>query len=206
MILKDKKKYEKYLRPKNVEFLEVPKVNQPVWENLSQATRYYDKALQSIQKDFLRSSIPILSVMQKVNEAKEDLSQLDPKEIIRILSDSLGFIGSANVALANRRRMQMKKELSQNMQGLCREDSDFSGSNLFGENLNSKIKEVSELNKISKDIRGRGRGSYGGNRGRGPRNRGNYSFKHTGRENFYAIRDNPYKGSKNKGLDKRSAH
>ena len=191
MILKDKEKYEKYLRPKNVEFLEVPKVNQPVWENLSQATRYYDKALQSIQKDFLRSSIPILSVMQKLNEAKEVLSQLDPKEIIRILSDSPVFIGSANVALVNRRRMQMKKDLPQNMQGLCREDSDFSGSNLFGENLNSKIKEVSELNKISKDIRGRGRGSYRGNRGRGPRNRGNYSFKHTGREKFLCHKRQP---------------
>ena len=129
-----------------------------------------------------------------------------PKEIIRILSDSPVFIGSANVALVNRRRMQMKKDLPQNMQGFCREDSDFSGSNLFGENLNSKIKEVSELNKISKDIRGRGRESYRGNRGRGPRNRGNYPFKRSGRGKFYAKRDNPYKGGKNKGLDKRPSH
>ena len=85
------------------------------------------------------------------------------------------------------------------MQSLCCEDSDFSGSNLFGENLNSKIKEVSELNKISKDIRGRGRGSALVIGETIPSNT-------RVEKNFYAIRDNPYKGSKNKGLDKRPAH
>ena len=33
-----KEKRETYLRPKNIEFLQVPKVNKPIWENLSTST------------------------------------------------------------------------------------------------------------------------------------------------------------------------
>ena len=72
--------------------------------------------------------------------------------------------------------MSLKKELPQNMHSLCSESGKFSGSNLFGNDLSADIKEVSELNKISQQLRGNNRFFRG--RGRGLRGsvRGYRSF------------------------------
>ena len=87
----DKDKYEKYPRPNNVEFLLTPQVNEPVWSNLSYPVEIIDSQLQNIQKEFLSSAVPTLQVMKMLNDAKDDLNQLDVKEVLRILSDGLAF-------------------------------------------------------------------------------------------------------------------
>jgi hypothetical protein len=47
-----KEKHAAHLRPTNIEYLKVPQINKPVWENLGQATRIKESKLQNIQKDF----------------------------------------------------------------------------------------------------------------------------------------------------------
>ena len=71
----------------------------------------------------------------------------------------------------------LKKYLPKLMQGLCRDPKEFSATHLFGDNLNSKIKEVTELNKVKGKIfydrdtvrrgrsRGRGRANFRMSRG-----------------------------------------
>jgi len=46
-----KEKCEKYLRPSNIEFLETPKINKPIWENLS-LSKIPDVLLQNVQRSF----------------------------------------------------------------------------------------------------------------------------------------------------------
>ena len=116
-----KTKHESYLRPKNTEFLEAPKINRPVWENLSPPTKMHDAGLQSVQRDFLTSAVPVLKVMEKLHEAREDASKLNIEELVTMLSDSLLFLGSANVGMVKKRRDLLKKDLPSNMIGLCRE-------------------------------------------------------------------------------------
>ena len=149
----NKEKYDKYLRPNYVSFLDVPQINKPVWTSISRPARLTDSNLQFIQRDFLRSAIPVLNVMQKLNESRDNLLQLDARDLIRCLSDSLSFIGS--VGMVKQRRSLLKNELPPSMHPLCNDLVSFSGSNLFGDSLSTDIKEISELNKLSSQLRGR---------------------------------------------------
>jgi len=157
----------KYPRPMNVKFLEAPKINKPIWENLPTPARVKDSALQTIQRDFLTSGVPILKVMNKIFEAKDDLSSLDSKELLTTLKDSLLLLGSASGGMNKVRRDNLKVELPKNMQGLCRSDIQGSSTLLFGDNLNTTIKDISELNKLSQNFRPRGNFHRRGTQNRG---------------------------------------
>lgn len=150
--------FKKYPKPGNVEFVNTPQINKPVWNGLPHTTKGNDVILQSIQKDFLHSALPILTVMQQLNEARENPAALDVKDLVRNLADGLAFLGSANVGMVRYRRASVKKDLPHNMQLLCSDSVEFSGTNLFGNSLSSDIKEVSELNKITQSMRGSFRG------------------------------------------------
>ena len=152
-VVKDKR--ASYLPPKNKEFLNAPRVNKPIWENISPSTRIKESSLQNIQKDFLASAIPVIQVMEKIFNAKEDLNVLDPKEIIDTLKDSLVFLGCANVGTTKMRRDNIKRDLPSNMHGLCGDGVETSSSFLFGDDLNASIKDVYELNKISNTFKRR---------------------------------------------------
>ena len=146
---KDKEdKEQKYKRPQNIEFARVPKTNAPVFDSLRVPAKKTEKLLQGIQSDVVRSSLPICQVMETLFHNKDTPGDIDAVELIETLSDSLNFIGCANVGLIKMRKENIKKELPQNMQGLCREPEVFSAKFLFGDELNDKIKEVTELNKV----------------------------------------------------------
>ena len=156
--------FKNYLKPGNVEFVNTPQINKPIWNSLSHSTKGNDVILQSIQKDFLHSTLPIFTVMEKLQEARDNPAGIDVKELVRGLADGLACIGSANVGMVRLRRANIKKELPHNMQLLCSDTVDFSGQYLFGNSLSSDIKEVSELNKITQSLRGsfRGRSRFRG--------------------------------------------
>ena len=120
-------------------------------------TKTTDLALQGIQKDFLMSGIPIIKVMLQLNAAKDDLNELEVKDLLRSLSNSLALLGSANVGMVNMLSSHSEKELPPNMHMLCNESREFSGSLLSGNTLSTDIKEVSELNKIVYQFRGKSR-------------------------------------------------
>jgi len=151
--LSDKDKFEKYLIPSNVEYVDTPLINKPIWGTLSHESKRNDVALQTIQKKFLHGSLPILDVMQKLNASQDDLNALDAKQLVQKLSDSLAFIGSANTSMVQYRRNCLKKDIPQSMHPLCADSVSFSGKNLFGNDLSGDIKEVSELNKMSQQFR-----------------------------------------------------
>ena len=151
------KLFEQHILPKNVEYVNTPQINKPVWVNLPHATKRNDVNLQTIQKKFLDSAVPIMKVTEQLNDAREDPSCLDLGNLVRVLTDSLVFIGAANVDMVSLRRFCVKKDLPANMQLLCSESVDFSGDLLFGKSLSTDIKEVFELNKISQTFRGASR-------------------------------------------------
>ena len=187
-------KVDKYKRPQNVSYAKVPKTNPPIFDTLRVPAKRDDKHLQLIQSDVVKSSIPICQVMENLFQNKDTPSEIDAVQLIKTLSDSLNFIGSANVELVKMRKNIIKKELPSAMQGLCKEPESFSANFLFGDELNSKIKEVTELNKVKKqfDFPSSIRGNFrGAGRGRG---RGGPSFRGYSRDTG---RYRPYSRSKN---------
>ena len=180
-VVKDKR--DLYSRPQNVQYLEAPKLNKPIWSSVNHQVQITDSLLQSIEADFLASAIPTISVMEKIFNAKDDMASLNANELIDTLKDSLIFLGSANVNMVKSRRKLVKKVLPNHMHGLCSDTIQFSSSNLFGDDLNSSVKEVSELNRISRSFQPRGipvrgrRGQFSrGSRGRGARRGASTAF------------------------------
>ena len=78
-------------------FVNTPKINKPMWDNMLYATKIRDSALQKIEKDFLSSSVPVIRVMEKILEAKDDMGSLSAVELLDLLKDSFMFLGSANI-------------------------------------------------------------------------------------------------------------
>ena len=195
----EKLKNEQYLRPKNIEYSESPKTNKPVWETMQHYSRVLDSQLQTTQKNFLKSALPSTEVIGKLFEAKDSPSDSDAPDLFSKLRDALSFLGPANVNMVKTRKEQIKKVLPKNMLGLCRDSVEFSGSYLFGDNLNNKIKEVTELNKVAFTIK---RGSFNqrtGSFGRFPRgnytSRGSFSGYRRARGRIF-FRYHPFRNSK----------
>ena len=168
---------EKYLRPNNISFVETPKVNRMVWDTMTGASRSTDTQVQIIQREFLKSATPITKVIEKLYEARETPDSLDVNDLIATLADSLAYLGSANLQAVKQRRDVIRKDLPDKLQGICNPDMEFTGALLFGDNLQSRIKDVSETTRLanvlkrptasgSGFLRGRFRGRFhGGSRG-----------------------------------------
>ena len=75
-MLPSDERFEKYFRPANLDILAAPTTNKPIWVNMSSAAKSTDISLQAVQREFLLSAIPVLKVMNQINEAKEDLNML----------------------------------------------------------------------------------------------------------------------------------
>ena len=203
-----KEKDSSYLRPKNVEFASPHKVNLPVWEVMNKWTRRSDVKLQNVQKNVLKSALPIAKVMEKLYERKDDPENLDINLLISTLADSVNFIGSANVELVKIRKDQIKRDLPKNMHGLCAESENFSPGLLFGDDLKTKVKEVSELNKIKNKFGNDNfRGKRGMLRGRGGRYTNSYrGFQKGNRFSPYPQKNFGSKFSKNGPSPKNSSN
>ena len=189
-----KAKRELYPKPNNVKFLNAPKINKPMWDNLHYSTQVGDSQMQAIEKDFLASAIPTIKVMEKIFEAKDNMGSLKAVDLIDTLKDSLIFLGCANANMIKLRRENVKRVLPKHMQGLCSDNVEYSSSHLFGDDLNASIKEVSEFNKISNSFKARGGPSRGGRRAPLRGNRGRiYSRGRITRRPFR--RQRPYDGN-----------
>ena len=173
------KKEEIYKQPQNFEYGRVPKTNPAVWDAIRYSTRTGDRKLQEIQQSVIFSSIPICQAMEILFEKKDSPQDLDPIALINILADSINFIGDANVGIVKARKENIKKDLPQAMQGLCKQPENFSPNFIFGEDLNEKIKEVTELNRVkNKFEKDQPRGQYrGAGRGRGTGGRGFKNYR-----------------------------
>ena len=147
-------KEDLYKRPKNIDSIKTPKVNKPIWDCMKKHARYVDGDMQKIQKHFLQASVPVVLAMDKMLQAREDPDVLDLEDLIKTLTDSLAFTGAANIDMVARRKNLIKNELPNEMKGLVNE-SNFSEEWLFGNDLNAKVKEVSELNKINNKLLGK---------------------------------------------------
>ena len=162
----EKQKSDKYLRPKNVSFAEAPRTNKTVFDILRHFTKVTDVNLQSVQKNMLKSVLPIIEILNELPTL--GLEKTKQQEIIQKLTDSVAFTGIANVNMVKIRKLNIKKDLPARMKGLCAESGEFSGKSLFGDNLTTRIKEVSDMNKVSMDFKRSGsRGTFRGFRGPG---------------------------------------
>ena len=145
-----KERVEKYskLKPANVAYTGVPKMNKQIWSLTNRKTHLRDIQAQDVQSSLLLSSIPIIKTLETLNEVREGRADVDLTEVIRTLADSVALIGSANVGLVTMRKALIKEDLPDNLKPICAKDTEFTPELLFGEDLPKQLKDLGETTKL----------------------------------------------------------
>ena len=109
-----------------------------------------DSFIFKFQSQLISGANGILNLWQNIKDGK-DLSDAD---VLEMLQKSLVVMGSCFVGLSSFRRYCFKSSLSPEFQSLVKEpEGGFSPSKfLFGDDLSSKIKSLSEENKLIRKI------------------------------------------------------
>ena len=123
---------DKYKRPKNVQNLQVPKINDVIWRQLRRETRIHDFSLQQSHKNYALSLIPILRGLEALKKEKSAATEhiMDAYKILCL-----------NIKLNNATRAdKIKPEISPKYRSLC--ESSASTEQLFGDDLQDMIKKL----------------------------------------------------------------
>ena len=130
---------DKYKTPENCKVLCVPKVNLELWHDLPRATRTRDLGLQEVQKNIIKSGQPMLLLFDTVVKAKAE----------KMLADAVTLIGHASYLASLKRREFLKPDISSAYQSVCSKSNPVT-TFLFGDELPKHIKDIGEVNKISR--------------------------------------------------------
>ncbi|XP_074612864.1 uncharacterized protein LOC141870297 [Acropora palmata] len=146
--------YEKYKTPANCKYLCVPKVNLELWHDFSKEPKSKDLGLQELQKGIVKASQPIIQLFDSALKARKDKSSMDPNVLLPLLTDAVTFLGHASFLTSLKRREFLKPEIAKPYQSVCNRSNAIT-TFLFGDELPKHIKEIGEVNKISRKVSGR---------------------------------------------------
>lgn len=163
----------KYLRPENCTNLVAPKINKQIWQQLRQETKNTDSAFQKAQSLLLSG---LYAVLQTCNSSSGEQKN--------VLTHAAVLLLSSNRELVLKRRDLIRPDLNKQYASLCNPSTPVS-SFLFGDELNKEVEELTKSHKLSnkvtpkkrmepykvssgRGVRGRGRFSQSGGRGKTP--------------------------------------
>lgn len=195
-------------RPENCTMLTKTRVNQLIWDLLSDYTRQEENRIQYRQGLMIKAAILITKLVNKLEECKKKESTDFPvQELMDLATDSLGLLGHCNRATNLSRRDLHKPDLSYDYYHLCSSSVPFT-EYLYGDDISKKVSDIDSVNKVGRKVsRGRGfgfgyyrrrfgrRGARRGARGRGA-GRGHPKEVREANPNSYAV-PSRYDSSKN---------
>ena len=154
-----KERFDKYLRPENCPKMTVPRVNPEIWKDLPAVVKQADVKLASVQRAIVKATAALAQSTQVILKAhtQKKITDADVKaKVTDQNADALALLGHASHELSMRRRYSLRPHLPKDLMGLCSESVPITDQ-LFGDNLTAAVKEVRELDKLS---RGTGHGRY----------------------------------------------
>ncbi len=141
-----------YARPENCPAVNVPKINQEIWDNVPADYRTQDVKVQKNLKPVVASMNPILILLDQALTAHQQGETLDPKQVFDCLSDSVNMLASG-IHLSNvSRKDSMKPVIQHKFRRLCSGDKPVGDEFLFGEELAKEVKELDESSKVINKI------------------------------------------------------
>ena len=146
-------------RPGNMFAIVKTKVNQCIWRFLKPQTQTDDVKMQTIQNDMIKAFI---NVAKLLNEAGQSLNV----DMLNLGTGALALLGQANKLINNKRKESHKKDLDVHYLNLCSANFPFSEW-LNGDYVNKQVKDIQDMNKVSRNVGSNQRGGYGHGRGRG---------------------------------------
>lgn len=150
--------YDKYRTPENCEFLCVPRLNPPLWNEVPHKARSSDLAMQDVQKAILKTGQVLVSLADNILQAKKRQDTLNPQDLLGPLSDALSFVGHAGYQTSLKRRYLLKPGLNKGFQSLCAISTPVT-TQLFGDDLSKNVDDISKANKIAIKLTSSDRGA-----------------------------------------------
>ena len=142
----------KYDRPSNCTFLEVPKVNKSVWvaKNTSKDIRDSVRIMQRTQTYLTKGLIPLVKIMDKTLQSDSGESE----ELFDLAMDSFNLLAFSHRDLSSQRRRLLAPAIANKYKQLCSETAPISPLYLFGEeeSLEKKVKEIDDRRKLGSKI------------------------------------------------------
>ena len=143
---------EKYNRPENCEYLEVPKVNKVLWtsKEIDKRLKDTDKNFQRTQGYLVKGMIPLVRLMDKSLKSSSEESE----ENFELALDSLNLLLYAHRDLSSQRKRLLTPALDRKYSALSNEAEKVSAKFLFGEqeDLEKRMKEIDDSLKLGKKI------------------------------------------------------
>ena len=138
---------QKYLKPKNCPFLEAPKVNSLLWNQLKQEPKNLDTSLQKGQGFLMSALYAMITVCNDLAQNHNDVKSLTT------LTHALVLGLSANRQVNLARRDLLRPHLNKPYQSLCNPSTPIT-SYLFGDDLNKQVDDLTKANKIGHKVQG----------------------------------------------------
>ncbi|XP_060602586.1 uncharacterized protein LOC132755706 [Ruditapes philippinarum] len=136
-------------RPSNCEALKETRVNPGVWSVLKPVTQTEDSKLRGIQNLVIKASCNVAKMLDK------GASDFD-KQMLEWGTSALGLLGQSNKWINIRRRELHRKDMDPKLHYLCSPSLPYTDM-LYGDSMIKDIKDIQELNKISRQVMFRGR-------------------------------------------------
>ena len=146
--------YEKYKTTANYKYLCVPKVNLELWHDLSKESKSKDLGLQELQKGIVKGLWPIIQLFHLALKARKDKSSMDPNTLLPLLAEAVTFLGHAPFLTSLKRREFLKPDIAKPFQCVSNKSNAITTC-LFADELPKHIKEIGEVNKVSRKVSGR---------------------------------------------------
>ena len=154
-------------RPENCEALTNVRLNQLIWDIVKPQTSSMDSKMQVTQTCLAKAGILVTQMLN-------DLPSTVSGDTLDLGTKALAFLGHGFHNLCLRRRELVKPELKAEYLHLCSSTVPHS-TLLFEDDVEKRVKDISDVNKVGVRIATRGprgkpysgRGSRGGQRGRG---------------------------------------
>ena len=138
-------------RPENCFALKETRVNAGVWSVVKPQTQTQDSKARVVQNSIIKASCNIAKLLDKAAPVLD-------KQMLDWGSTAIAVLGQANKWLNVRRKESPTKDKDPKLHYLC-SSSIPSSDLLYGDTMIKDIKDIQEMNKISKNVaKGRGRG------------------------------------------------
>lgn len=126
---------QKHLRPKNIQNLQVPKVDDILWRQLKRETKNVDYLQQKAVANYSQALIPIIKALELLKSSSGKAT-----EATGHIMDAFKIL-CLNIKATNLGRTErIKRELQPKFRAICKNEA--SATNLFGDNFQEAVKKL----------------------------------------------------------------
>ncbi|XP_069110172.1 uncharacterized protein [Argopecten irradians] len=153
-VCKDKQKdlLGKHFRPNNCENVVVPRLPPSIWNSLGRRQKDTDLKYQSFQSLVCKALYPLIHLSDRLfNATQEGLRPKEVKDCLSLANDTFKCLQILHTDISYRRKQNLLPAINEEFKSLCAQSNPVT-SQLLGDELEQRIKEISDAKRVSKQI------------------------------------------------------